>query len=391
MRKFLIFILGVVMSLSAVAGNAKFSVLTCAPGNEAYALYGHTGLRYCDEKKGIDMVFNYGYFDFDSPNFAWRFILGETDYMVGAVPYDIFCREYVERGTAVFAQELDMTPAQEDKLFSVLVENCRPQNRTYRYNYFYNNCTTKIRDKVEEASDSLVYDAEVKYPTFRDALNAMLHEHPWFAFGINLLLGADIDSPATARELQFIPQNYMNALDNCYVVNADGERSPIVKEKYVVVEGGDEVAAKAGRNNLTPFNVALLLLVMTLIVMSCEVRKKKTFWVYDVILMTLQGLSGCLLLFMALFSQHPAVGNNWLILLFNPLALVLMPIYVYRIRKQKPLAVAWVQVAMAVLFFLSAIFQLQVYPSPIYFCALALLVRSLFLIYKKNICELSRY
>ena len=133
MRKFLIFILGVVMSLSAVAGNAKFSVLTCAPGNEAYALYGHTGLRYCDEKKGIDMVFNYGYFDFDSPNFAWRFILGETDYMVGAVPYDIFCREYVERGTAVFAQELDMTPAQEDKLFSVLVENCRPQNRTYRY------------------------------------------------------------------------------------------------------------------------------------------------------------------------------------------------------------------------------------------------------------------
>jgi hypothetical protein len=94
---------------------------------------------------------------------------------------------------------------------------------------------------------------------------------------------------------------------------------------------------------------------------------------------------------MALFSKHPAVGNNWLLLLLNPLALVLMPIYVCRIRKHRSLAVAWVQVAMAVLFFVSAICGLQVYPLPFYFCATALLVRSLFLIYKDNICELSRF
>jgi hypothetical protein len=121
------------------------------------------------------------------------------------------------------------------------------------------------------------------------------------------------------------------------------------------------------------------------------VRKKRTFWGFDVLLMTLQGLSCSLLLFMALFSQHPAVGNNWLLLLFNPLALVLMPVYVCRIRKHKRLTVAWVQVAMALLFFGSAVLQLQVYPLPIYFCAMALLVRSLFLIYKENICELSRF
>ena len=150
-------------------------------------------------------------------------------------------------------------------------------------------------------------------------------------------------------------------------------------------------AAVTAHSNITPFNVALLLLLATFIIMSCEVRKKKTFWGFDILLMTIQGLAGCLLLFMALFSQHPAVGNNWLLLLLNPLALVLMPVYVCRIRKHKSMKIAWIQVVMVAMFFVSAILQLQVYPLPIYFCAAALLVRSLFLIYKENICELSRF
>ena len=380
------------MALPMLANNAKVSVLTCAPGNEAYALYGHTGLRYCDNARGVDVVFNYGYFDFSSPNFIWRFILGETDYMVGAVPYDVFCQEYLQRDSGIFGQELELTPEQARRLYYLLVENCLPVNRTYRYNYFYNNCTTKVRDKIEQVTDSLVYDAPAKYATFRDALNAMLAEHPWYAFGINLMLGADIDRPATARELQFVPDNYRNDLAGCYIVNSKGERVPLVKNNVVVTgDGTENHSSVVKKSNFTPFNVALLLLVATFIIMSCEVRKKRTFWGYDVAIMTLQGLSGCLLLFMALFSQHPAVGNNWLLLLFNPLALVLMPIYVSRIRKHKPLYIAWVQVAMALLFFVSAMLQLQVYPLPIYFCAFALLVRSLFLIYKENICELSRF
>ena len=87
MRRFYLLVVGLLLSFSLFSANPKFSVLTCSPGSEAYSLYGHTGLRYCDEEKGIDIVFNYGYFDFDSPNFAWRFILGETDYMVGVFDY----------------------------------------------------------------------------------------------------------------------------------------------------------------------------------------------------------------------------------------------------------------------------------------------------------------
>lgn len=393
MKKLLIFTVSIIMSLPLMADNAKFSVLTCAPSSEAYALFGHTGLRYQNPSKGVDVVFNYGYFDFDSPNFVWRFIIGETDYMVGAVSFDTFCKDYQQRGSEVVEQVLDLTPEQERELYRMLMENCLVRNRTYRYNYFYNNCTTKIRDKVASVADGITLDATAKYPTFRDALNALLVNHEWYAFGINLLLGADIDSPATVEDLQFLPQNFMNDLDACYIVNADGEKRSLVTEKGVAVPVDADVAAVtvSGHSNMTPFNVMLLLLVATFIVMSCEVRKKKTFWGFDVLLMTLQGLGGSLLLFMALFSQHPAVDNNWLLLFLNPLALVLMPVYVYRIRKHKSMKIAWIQVAMVALFFVSAILQLQVYPLPIYFCAAALLVRSLFLIYKENICELSRF
>ena len=105
--------------------------------------------------------------------------------------------------------------------------------------------------------------------------------------------------------------------------------------------------------------------------------------------MSLQGLAGALLLFMALFSEHPAVDVNWLILLLNPLALVLMPVYVNRIRKHKSMTIAWAQVVFVALFVLTAILGLQVYPAPIFFCAIALLARSLFHIYKDRICDLN--
>ena len=389
MKKIAILLLAFLLSFPLIAGNEKFSVLTCFPGDEAYSLYGHTGLRYCDKERGVDVVFNYGYFDFDAPNFIWRFILGETDYMVGAVPYEVFCKEYMQRGSLVVGDCLELTPEQEDSLFRTLKENCRPDNRVYRYNYFYNNCTTKIRDKIEQVAGPVEYGTVPQYATMREALNALLDKHPWYAFGINMILGSDIDRPATARELQFVPMNYMNSLEQCHKVGAGGEKSLLSKERYTVVPEYEKAASLLG--NLTPFNVSLLLLLVTFVVMLCEVRNKKTYWGYDVLLMGVQGLAGLLLLFMALFSQHPAVGNNWLILLLNPVALVLLPIYVCRIRKHESLSVAWIQVTFVVLFFMSAIFALQVYPSPVYFCAMALLVRSLFLIYKENICELSRF
>ena len=370
------------VGLSGVlADNVSISVITCSPGDEVYSLFGHTGLRYRNSDDGTDIVFSYGYFNFNAPNFVWRFILGETDYMVGAVPYNHFIREYEERGSAVVEQVLDLTSGQEAALYSALVYNCREENRIYRYNYFYNNCTTRVRDQVYSVAGDVAYvGAGVPAITFREALAGMTSSHPWYAFGIDLLLGADVDEPASRSALQFIPGFFMNDLDMAHVSG-----TPLVKEKKILLHEQPRVHKGS---NATPFNVSLLFLLFTMIVILCEIRHKRTYWGFDLVIMMLQGLAGLLLLFMALFSSHPAVGSNWLMLLLNPLALFIMPIMVYRLMKRRTVPVAWLQVAFVLLFFISAIFSLQVYPVPVYFCAVALLARSLFHLFKNRICEL---
>ena len=385
---FLLQILCLLFQASFACDGVRVSVLTCSPGDEAYSLFGHTAVRCTDERHGVDVVFNYGYFDFDTPGFMWKFILGETDYCVGCVPYSYFLGEYAQRGSSVVEQVLNLTPEQEREIFSLLEDNCRVANRVYRYNYFYNNCTTKVRDKLLEVLgvDKLQLNADSQQATFREALGKLTAEHPWFSFGIDLLLGSEIDEPATPHQLQFIPMNFSTDLDMACIRSGDSVARPLVIERNVLLEENRPVQQK---NHLTPFNSSLLLLVFTFIIMLCELRSGKSYWGYDLMIMLLQGAAGLLLLFMALFSEHPAVGSNYLILLLNPLALVLMPIFVYSIIKKKSMNIAWVQVVFVALFLLSAIAGMQVYPAPVYFCAAAILFRSLFNIYKKNICELN--
>ena len=374
----------------AARAEARISVLTCSPGDEAYSLYGHTALRYVDTERNIDVVFNYGCFDFSTPNFGWRFVLGETDYMVACQDFGKFLPEYALRGSAVVEQVIDLTDEEARSLFHALILNIRPENRVYRYRFLDNNCTTKVRDRLLEtlapAGDVVYRGWEPAAATYRNALALPSMEHPWYMFGIDLLLGAGVDGPLDALASQFLPLDYMNALDRAYVVGADGVERKVVRETNNLLA---ENRIAGVRSNFTPFNASLLLLLATLVAMLCELRRRRTWWGVDVLLMSLQGLAGALLLFMALFSEHPAVDVNWLIVLLNPLALVLMPVYVNRIRKHKSMTIAWAQVVFVALFVLTAILGLQVYPAPIFFCAIALLARSLFHIYKDRICDLN--
>lgn len=376
--------------VGAVRAQVRVSVLTCSPGDEAYALYGHTALRYRDTVNDIDVVFNYGCFDFSTPNFGWRFVLGETDYMVGCTAFGNFLPEYEFRGSAVVEQVIDLSEDETRGLLKELLWNIKPENRTYRYRYLDNNCTTRVRDRLLEAlapGCNVVYkDSVAVDKSYRDALNLPSMEHPWYTFGINLLLGAGVDEPLTRETAQFLPLDFMNALNEMTIVAADGTKRKMVAETNVLLAENKEPAE---RNNFTPFNASLLLLLATFVVMLCELRKGKTYWGLDVVLMFTQGLAGALLLFMALFSEHPAVDVNWLIVLLNPLALILLPFYIRGIRKHTPMKIAWVQVLLVILFLFTAIIGLQVYPAPVYFCAIALLVRSLFHIYKDKICDLN--
>lgn len=377
------------LALAQEKGRQQVSILTCSPGEQVYELFGHTALRVVDEQRGVDAVFNYGLFSFDEPNFIWRFVLGETDYLLGATDYCYFIAEYAERGSGVTEQVLNLDSLQTAALIRSLTLNAMPQHRKYRYNFLFNNCTTKARDKIVEA---LGGDAGIEYATasmgdsltFRDIIHIYTAGCPWYQLGMDMLLGAPADEIAARSGAQFAPFVLMDELSDATIVGTQAARPLVAAQHQLLVEQPRTVT----RNNLTPFNVALLLLLFTFVVMLCERRSKRSFLLWDVFLMMLQGLAGCVLLFMVLFSQHPAVGCNWLLLWLNPVPLILLPLLLRAVYRDASMNFLWIQVAMPLIFFLNAPFIGQSFPAPLFLCAVVIIIRSLFYIYKKNICAL---
>ena len=172
--------------------SIRLSLLTCDPGEEIYSLFGHTAIRYEEPAKDIDVVFNYGLFSFNTPNFILRFSLGETDYQLGATDYDNFVSEYTLEGRNVHQQTLQLNDNEKAVLIHLLQENYLPENRVYRYNFFYDNCATRPRDIIEESiQGKIIYPPTPKdySKTYRDIVYQYCKGHPWSRFGIDLCTG----------------------------------------------------------------------------------------------------------------------------------------------------------------------------------------------------------
>ncbi|HAD02404.1 MAG TPA: hypothetical protein DCE74_09385, partial [Porphyromonadaceae bacterium] len=159
---FLLLILPIKAQLP-LSEESRISILTSYPSDEeVFTLYGHTAIRILDPAQNIDLVFNYGIFDFHTPNFIYRFAKGETDYMLGVADFQNYFIEYQMRGSKVVEQALNLNQVEKEKLWQALIVNYEPQNRTYRYNFFFDNCSTKPRDLVEKAVEGKINYKENK-------------------------------------------------------------------------------------------------------------------------------------------------------------------------------------------------------------------------------------
>ena len=349
--------------------SVEISLLTCQPHDEVYSLYGHTAIRYHDfHKKGkVDAAFNYGVFNFHAPHFVARFVFGLTDYELGAFPYHLFQAEYRHFGSMVTEQVLNLTAQEKYQLRQALSENLRPENCVYRYNYFYNNCTTKARDIIERCINGKVEYAEREdyTPTYREMIHEMTQRNPWSRFGNDLLLGIKADQPTILRQQEFLPQNLMYDFDRARI-NDNGTRRPLVKERRVSVPPG--VQMHESGFPLSPLICFSILLVIGIIIFLIEWKIQCIFIVWDVLLMLATGIIGIVLTLM-LFSQHPTVSLNLQIILFNPLPwLFLWPV----IRKKK--TIYWHLTAiLSILFLIGALFQS--YAEGIWSLALCLLLQ----------------
>ena len=335
MRKLLVLFLlfvGILSTNASSMDRVRISLLTCAPGSEIYALFGHSAIRYENPDQQEDWVFNYGMFSFKDPNFVMRFVKGETDYQLGVIPFAYFEAEYAMRGSSVYQQVLNLTNDEKELLVNLLKENYLPANRVYRYNYFYDNCTTRARDKIEESiQGKVIYPKNEKEVSFRDILHEFMVDSHWSEFGIDLCLGSEADQPIDERKQMFAPFYMLGAARGAMIHRGDTV-VPLVLEEVKIV---DAVLEDEPAFPLSPIFCSLLLLLVTMVVVAWSICKGRSCLSWSVLLFFLQGIGGCIIAFLFFFSLHPTVGSNWLLMLFNPLPLLYLPVLIYRGIKGK--------------------------------------------------------
>lgn len=335
--KYFIFCLfmGVAFSVQSQSTDSiRFSLLTCAPGTEIYSLFGHTAIRYENYTRRIDVAFNYGMFSFNTPNFIFRFVAGETDYQLGITPYSYFEAEYAMRGSSVYQQVLNLTQSEKERLLTILENNYLPENRIYRYNYFCDNCTTRARDKIEECIEGkVVYPDSLSGKSYRSIVHEFTAGSPWDEFGIDLCLGAEADKEINKRQQMFSPFYMKYYASNAYIVDAGGTRRPLILDETKIVDVEPEEVQPGFI--LSPLMCGSLFLALCVVMAWGQWKTQRIWWGWDIVLYGLQGLAGCIIAFLFFFSVHPTVGSNWLLILFNPIPLLYLPFMVYKAVKRK--------------------------------------------------------
>ena len=298
------------------------SLLTCAPGSIIYELEGHAALRI-RQADGTDITVNWGLFDFNNPNFVYRFVKGETDYMAGAYPTGRFLREYLATGRRVTEFELNLTQEQKQALLDAVAINVRPENAVYRYNYVRENCSTAILDHIERATGQPLTMPDVPAnlsdaTTFRRAMQHYHRNYPWYQFGIDLALGHKLDEPIDARELAFAPAALAEMASG---IKAGS--TPVFNAGVAITPGTEEgVALGPTPWWQTPMAVGLLMAAIALLLSVYDISRHRLSRWFDTVFYLAIGLAGCVITFLVFVSTHYASSPNWLLLWINPLCLI---------------------------------------------------------------------
>ncbi len=351
--------------------SVEVSLLTCSPGEEIWAQYGHTAIRWHDLKNGKDVVINYGLFSPDVPNFIPRFVFGLTDYRMGVESFDLFCSEYIYRHRGVTEQVLALTLQDKQSLAKALQDNLKPENIIYRYNFFYDNCTSRARDIiVSNLHGKVTYPAPIK-TSFREMLHRWNSAYPWSQFGEDLLLGVSADQSTQKAEQQFLPHNLQEDFAHA-VYNG----RPLVVQTRQLLEPFPIVPES--EFPLSPIQCAIAFVIILAVIMACQVYFKKLLWGVDALLMLLASLVGIVFTLM-IFSQHPCVRVNLLIIMFNPLPLFFMWRTIKRTRNRRSDCWWTLWSVMILVGLLGRIFQC--YPPAIMIVAFGLLCYSVVHIY----------
>lgn len=319
----------------SISDSATISLITCSPGQEVYSKFGHTAIRIKDPANAIDIVFNFGIFSFETENFYYKFIKGETDYQLGVYETGFFLPEYLERNSVVWEQILNLTTTEKRTLINNLLTNYEPQNRIYRYNFVFDNCSTRPRDKILSSINGYVkFQPSNETNTFRHWIGVYVGTDTWIKLGIDVIFGVDADQTATQNESMFLPEVLMAEFQNAQVCTFDGHSRKLIAQDPIVLVDKKEVKEPTELWLLKPITVSIFLLLIGIIITLWDIKRKLHFKAFDTVILVITGLGGFIALYLALFSAHPLVRFNLNLLWLNPLNLVVaILIWIKHLRK----------------------------------------------------------
>jgi hypothetical protein len=308
--------------LSQEMPQAEIYLITCGPGTETYSMYGHSAMRIVIPDKKSDLVYNWGVFDFGTPNFAWKFAKGRLDYSLGVYSYESFLREYFHDQRWVISQKFNIESADIEKLFALLTENLKPENITYRYDFFYDDCSTRIRDLIEKTlGDDLLYPPEKpikELTTFRALTGEYENLHPWTKLGIDLIMGSPGDKKASFRDRMFLPVDLKNGLSEL-LIKRSGKMIPLLKDPEIVLDFNPPASTeKLFTSPLFVFSLLLIFIIM----LTGLMRGKAVNRVIDIFIFSVFSVLALLMIFFNLFTDHQQMKLNLNIIWLNPFIIV---------------------------------------------------------------------
>lgn len=316
---------------NTLSPEANISVLTIGPGTSLNDAFGHSAFRVKDYVKGIDAVFNYGVYDFRTPNFYLKFAQGKLNYLIGFDYYEDFYESYVSQNRTIKEQVLNLSQTEKQQLFDYLVNNYKPENRAYLYDFFYDNCATKMRDVLQVATDNdITFNTPEAFEakTFRTLIHENLNLNSWGAVGIDVALGSVIDKQATPYEHMFLPENIYRFFN---VATLKGNpNNNLIKESRILFEKIEE--PQPNTFFTSPLFVFGILGLIILWITYKDFKNNKRTKGLDVILFALTGIIGIFILLLWFATDHTGTHQNYNLLWAFSLNLLVIP----QLIKQEP-------------------------------------------------------
>ncbi len=308
-------------ALSQQSNDTIAYLITCGPGTETYSIYGHSALRIAIPEKKSDVIYNWGVFDYNTKNFAWKFAKGRLDYMLDTETTKSFLQSYFFEQRYVYSQRINLNSKELRKLTDLVNENLRPENIKYRYDFFYDDCSTRIRDLLEKSiGDKLNYPpAESgKVPTFRQMVAKYQDPYPWLKFGVDLIMGSTSDKKAHFRDQMFLPIDMKDGLSKT-VIQRDDKRIPLLQNPEILL---DFNTPSVRQKFLVSPPFVFTLLIILILILAAIIKNSKIIRAIDIIIFSVFSILSVLMIFFNFFTDHEQMKWNLNILWLNPFIIV---------------------------------------------------------------------